>query len=130
MSRKHIKKRRKKEEKRTMNKTISIYNIINSTFIENKDYREIFDNAIQFAYNEPLDEYSEKSIDAIIVNDIRHNCSNYDYNLKQVYRINRSDNDYAQYKNSVLEKISNVYPSLRDECERQKRKCDMVKVFK
>lgn len=114
-----------------MDKTIDLHKAINSTVIYyDKDYREIFDNAIQFAYGVPLGEYYEKSIDAIMVNDIRHNCSNYDQILKQVYRINRSDNDYVQYKNSVLEKIANVYPSLKDECNKQKRKCDMVKICK
>lgn len=116
--------------KSNMDKTIDFYTAINSVIIYDKDYREIFDNAVQFGYGEPLEEYSEKSINAIMVNDIRHNCSNYDQVLKRIYKIRRSDNDYAQYKNSVLEKIANTYPGLRDECLKQKRKFDMVVICK
>lgn len=128
MKRRHIEKHKVQKEIRELNKTINFYNIINSTNIENKDCRKIFDNSVQYAYGEVLDEYSEKSINAIMVNDIRHNCSNYDQNLKQIYRIHRSDSDYIQYKNSILNKISNAYPFLIDECNKQKRRCDMVKI--
>lgn len=126
MSHKYTKKRRKREKISNMDKTISIHNLINSTVIFDKDYREIFDDAVKFAYGEPLDEYSEKSINAIMVNDIRHNCSNYEQNLKPMHRIHRTDKDYIQYKNSVLDKISKTYTSLEDECNRQKSKLDMV----
>ena len=114
--------------KSNMDKTIDFYTAINSVTIYDKDYREIFDNAVKFGYGDPLEEYSEKSINAIMVNDIRHNCSNYDQVLKRIYKIRRSDNDYAQYKNSVLEKIANAYPGLKDECIKQKRKFDMVNI--
>ena len=123
MNHKHFK------NKYTVDKTLQLHNIINSINIENVNYREIFDNAVQFAYGRPLEEYYEKNIEAIMVNDIRHNYSNYDDNLKRVYRIKRTDNDYEQYKNSVLEKISNTYPLLKDECNKQKRKCNMVKII-
>ena len=116
--------------KSDMDKTVDLYNAINSTNIENKSCREIFDSAAQFAYGKPLLEYSEKSIEAIMVNDIRHNYSNYDRVLKKVYKINRTDDDYNQYKNSVLEKISDTYPFLKDECDKQKRNFDMVKICK
>lgn len=113
-----------------INKTRKLYNAIDSTIIENRDYREIFDNAIEFRYDKPLYEYRENIIDSIIVNEIRHNCSNYDQILKQIHRIDRSGNynDYIQYKNSVLDKISKVYPFLKDECIKQKSKLDMVKI--
>lgn len=111
-----------------IDKTSDLYRVIESTIIEYKDYREIFDNAVQFEYGKTLDEYSEKGINAIMVNNIRHNCSNYDKMLKPMHRIHRSENDYIQYKNSVLEKIANVYPFLKDECNRQKRKLDMVSI--
>ena len=78
---------------------------------------------------EKIIEYYENDINAIMVNNIRHNYSNYDQVIKQVYKVNRSDNDYEQYKNSVLDKIANTYPFLKDECARQKRKFDMVKVI-
>lgn len=120
---------RNNKQKSDMDKTVDIYRAINSTNVEDKDYRDIFDDAVKFAYGESLIEYSEKSINAIMVNDIRHNCSNYDKVPKQVYKINRTNNDYEQYKNSVLEKISVAYPPLTDECNKQKRRFDMVKVY-
>ena len=120
---------RHKYTKTNIQKANEFYNIIENTIIRNGNYREIFDNAVNYAYGKPLDEYSEKSINAIMVNDIRHNYSNYDYMLKKVYKINRSDNDYIQYKNSILDKISKTYPSLKDECDKQKRKLDMVKII-
>ena len=113
-----------------MKKTKYLYDIIDSTMIYEKDYREVFDDAVQFAYGESVCEFYEKDIDAIMVNNIRHNCSNYDQNLKQVYKINRTDDDYKQYKNSVLHRIASTYPSLEDECNRQKRKLDMVEICK
>mgnify|MGYP003321335147 CR=1 FL=1 len=63
-----------------------------------------------------------------MVNNIRHNYSNYDETTRLVNRINRSDNDYNQYKNCVLNKIADAYPFLKKECERQKRRFDMVKI--
>ena len=123
MSRKYIKK-----HKHRTRKVRDFYNIVNSINILDSDCREIFDNAVNFEYGEPLSEYSEKAINAIMVNDIRHNYSNYEQNLKEVDRIHRSNKDYIQYKNAVLDKISNAYPGLKNECERQKRKCNMVKL--
>lgn len=114
--------------KTDMNKTIDFYKAIDSVIIYNKDYRDIFDNAVQFEYNQSVNEYTEKDIHAIMVNNIRHKCSNYDQVLKQINKINRCNNDYAQYKNYVLNKIAENYPSLKDECDRQKRKFDMVKI--
>ena len=130
MNRKYIKHKKKEKDRNLIRRTECIHGAINSTEITIANFREIFDNAVQFAYNEPLEEYSEKSIDAIMVNDIRHNYSNYDQILKSPYGICRSECDYIQYKNAVLEKIAYTYPSLKDACDKQKRKCDMVKVCK
>lgn len=120
----------KQKSNRCVDKSIEFRRVIDSVNIDNKDYREIFDDAIQYAYGEPLNEYSEKNINTIMVNNIRHNCSNYDSMIKCMRKVRRSEDDYLQYKNSVLEKIANNYPFLKDECIKQKRKFDMVKVFK
>ena len=112
----------------SMEKTRKFYDIINSVSIENVDCRKIFEDAVKYEYGKPLDEYTENNIAAIMVNNIRHNYSNYDQMLKQIHRIHRTDNDYEQYKNSVLEKIAIAYPFLENECNRQKRKFNMVKI--
>ena len=113
-----------------MIKTKNLYNAIDSVSIEIVDCRKIFEDAVKYEYNKPLDEYTENNINAIMVNNIRHNYSNYDQILKQVHRVHRTDNDYEQYKNSVLEKIAAAYPFLKNECQRQKRIFDMVKIVK
>lgn len=128
MNHKYIKYKKKENKRDARKRTECIHNAIKSTEILTADYREIFDNAVGYAYGEPLDEYSEKSIYAIMVNDIRHNYSNYDQILKSSYGVYRSEYDYIQYKNAVLNKIASVYPSLEAECNRQKRKLDMVKI--
>ena len=122
-------KRKHELAKKNKDKSIEFHKVIDSITIEKRDYREVFDNAIQFEYGEPLDEYLEKNINAIMVNNIRHNCSNYDQMLKPMHKIRRSDNDYIQYKNSVLDKIATVYPSLEEACNKQKRKFDMVDIL-
>lgn len=127
MKRKYINK--KEGNRDLLRRTECLYNAINSTEILVLDYREIFDDAVRYMYSEPINEYSERDINAIMVNSIRHNYSNYDQVLRGPYGINRSEYDYAQYKNCVLNKIAHVYPSLKDECDRQKRKCDMVKIM-
>ena len=113
-----------------MIKTKNLYNAIDSVSIEIVDCRKLFEDAVKYEYNKPLDEYTENNINAIMVNNIRHNYSNYDQILKQVHRVHRTDNDYEQYKNSVLEKIAAAYPFLKNECQRQKRIFDMVKIVK
>ena len=117
-----------KKSKNDMDKIISLYKLIDSVVIENVSYREIFDSAIKYIYNQPLDEYNENNIHAIMVNNIRHNYSNYDQITKPMHKIYRSPDDYDQYKNCILNKISNMYPFLKDECERQKREFNMVKI--
>ncbi len=113
-----------------IDKTRNFYDALNSVSIQHVDCRKIFEDAVRYEYNNPLYEYTENNIDAIMVNNIRHNYSNYDQVLKQIHRINRCDNDYEQYKNSVLEKIAIAYPFLKNECLRQKRIFDMVKIVK
>jgi len=128
MNHKYIKYKKKEGTRNLIKRTEHLYNAINSTEILVGDYRDILDDAVKFVYENPVYEYYENDIDAIMVNNIRHNYSNYDEILKSKYGIYRSEYDYAQYKNSILEKIANAYPHLKHECYRQKRKCDMVEI--
>lgn len=119
------------KKKSDVDRTIELFNLMNSVIINNDiDYREILDSAIQYSYTEPQDRYSERNLGIIMVNDIRHRYSNYDNILKQVNKVKRTNNDYIQYKNSVLEKIASSYPYLKNECVRQKQKLDMVDYIK
>ena len=129
MNRKYIKYKKKENSRNLIRRAECLYNAIDSTYILNADYREIFDNAVKFAYEGRVYEYYENDINAIMVNNIRHNYSNYDDILNSGYGIYRSEQDYVQYKNSILEKIGYVYPYLKNECIRQKRECNMVKII-
>jgi hypothetical protein len=130
MNHKYIKHKKKERGRDLIRRTEHLHNAINSTEIVIGDCREIFDDAVEFVYGKPNYEYLEKDIDAIMVNNIRHNYSNYDEILRGRDGIIRSEYDYMQYKNCVLDKIADSYPSLRDACEKQKRKCNMVRICK
>jgi len=67
-----------------------------------------------------IDNASEKQIEQWMVNYIRHKLTGYD---KALARINEFvPNGYEILKFSILDKISCMYPFLKDECERQKAK--------
>ena len=129
MNHKYIKHQKKENNRNLIRRAECLYNAINSTDIIYANYREIFDNAVKFVYNNPVYEYYENDINAIMVNNIRHKYSNYDQILNSGYGIYRSEQDYVQYKNSILEKIGYVYPYLKHECDRQKRECNMVRML-
>lgn len=114
-------------KKSYMQKTDDFIHIINNTNIENIDYRSIFDGAVEYAYNDSKVEYNESQVDKLMVNYIRHSLSNYDSNLRNA-KMHRTIKDYNLYKNSVLDKISYMYPFLRDECNKQKEKVNMVNI--
>ena len=111
-------------------KAKNIDTIIAETHVDNNiNIRDTYNNALQYEYNEMPIEISEKNLNRILVNNIRHDHSNYDINRKQL----RGDNKkyYTMYKNTVLNKISDHYPYLQKECDRQKRKeIVMIKINK
>lgn len=129
MNRKYTKYRNREKYHDMLKRSEYMHSAINETTICNANYREIFDNAVKYAYDEQINEYHENSIYAIMVNNIRHSYSNYDDVLRGMHSIHRTEYEYIQYKNSVLDKIGYVYPVLKDECDRQKRKCDMVNII-
>lgn len=109
---------------------IELLRIINSINI-NRDatYREIFDNAVLFKYGKNVNECDYNNINAIMVNNIRHKYSNYDLLLKRIHKIKNNEDDYFQFKNSVLYKIGQAYPFLKDECFKQRYKLNMVNMI-
>ena len=54
-----------------------------------------------------------------IVNYIRHNLVEYDTNLKHLYGKTGKQSGYETFKKVILEKIAELYPKYKDECERQ-----------
>lgn len=106
-------------------------NTVKNTKLDNqRDIRKIFDDALNFEYNgveKPL-EIREQNIQRIMVNTIRHSYSNYDIGLKQIYKL-KSEDMYFRYKNIILEQISNQYPYLKDECNKQKHIINMANII-
>lgn len=58
------------------------------------------------------------------VNYIRHNLTSYDQTLFEARGKIGKDDGYIKYKTAVLDKIAEVYPELKDECEAQKPRTD------
>lgn len=54
-----------------------------------------------------------------MVNYVRHNLTEYDDTLYAISGKTGCHTEYLRYKHAVLTKIADVYPELRDECNRQ-----------
>lgn len=59
------------------------------------------------------------------VNYIRHNLCQYDKGLMVIFGKTGKRDLFVKLKKTVLEKISEAYPYLADECERQSRRVDV-----
>lgn len=69
---------------------------------------------------ESIDNASKKQMEQWMVNYIRHKLTGYDEALVKINAM--VPNGYEILKFSILDKISCMYPFLKDECERQKAK--------
>ena len=104
---------KRKRNKRDINK------ILNGIKVDKDvDMRKAYDDAIKYESNKIPLEVREDKVYRVLVNNIRHKHTNYDKNLKNVYHI-KNNAYYPIYKNKVLNQISNEYPYLSDECNRQ-----------
>ena len=109
-----------------------INSIINDITIEQESIRNILNNGLIYEYlntDIPI-EFNEQNLKRIIVNSIRHNYSNYEYGLRQIHRLHVSEDIYFIYKSNILNKISNNYPFLKDECDKQKHLVNMVNLVR
>lgn len=113
-------------------KSMRYNDIIRSIKVESDhNLREILDSALSYQYADaerPI-EFRERDIKRYMVNSIRHNYSNYEDGLKQIYKLKMHEDMYYKYKNIVLNQISEKYPFLKDECESQKHKLVMVRII-
>lgn len=79
-------------------------------------YKEIWQNTPFMVEN--INIASDKQVKQWMVNFIRHKLTGYD---EAVALVNANiPGGYQILKNTVLEKIANMYPFLKDECEKQK----------
>lgn len=107
----------------------AIFNMIidNVKLDEDIDLRKAYDEMLSFNKTNSI-ELPIGVTNRFMVNSIRHNCSNYDKNLKYVYKLDGKDTVYYKlYKNNILRLISKRYPNLSDECDRQATKIKMIK---
>ena len=103
--------------------------IINSIEVQHIDNaRVILDSAKKYVLdnNKGSNLDTERGIKAIMVNHIRHNCTNYDESIKEMNALldassrKEKHTSYLMLKNNVLTKIAEAYPYLADECRSQK----------
>jgi len=112
-----------------------INEIIDSIEVQHIDNaRVILDNAKKYVtekHKAPVNP-TEQSLKAIMVNHIRHTCTNYDESIKEMNALLDASNhkekrlSYYMLKNNVLTKIAEAYPYLADECKSQKHTVDLL----
>lgn len=81
------------------------------------------------AYYMATEQYENNAYEAdkatqerFCVNYIRHELSNYDFLLERLENQVGASQEYLRFQQAVCNRIAETYPSLREECERQKRK--------
>lgn len=134
------KNKSKKEgsQKAVETKKKNLLNEINNWKItlENKDMEVIKKNAI-YSYNQFKQERSDESeegnydfipansksdkvfLNRIMVNYLRHNLSNYDDKLEEIFGKVGKVEAYCIINKKIYSKIAEVYPTLQDECDNQ-----------
>lgn len=122
-----MKKKRRKQHKKSIPNIASILN--NISIDENINMRQAYDDAMKYEMNYTPMQIREDKAYRILVNNIRHKHTNYDKNLKNVYHI-KNNMYYNVYKNQVLSNISDNYPYLLDECNKQKQYQTVIRLAK
>lgn len=122
-----MKKKRRKQHKKSIPNIASILN--NISIDENINIRQAYDDAMKYEMNYTPMQIREDKAYRILVNNIRHKHTNYDKNLKNVYHI-KNNMYYNVYKNQVLSNISDNYPYLLDECNKQKQYQTVIRLAK
>lgn len=114
------------------------HSMINSLDVEdNINIRGVLNDALSYAKTVSEDglEFQERDIKHLLINNIRHEKSNYDDGLRKIHKIarkldhrSRNSSSYYLYKNATLDRISKAYPFLEKECKEQKHRMNMVKI--
>lgn len=122
-----MKKKRRKQRKKSTSNITSILN--NISIDKNINMRQAYDDAMKYEMNYTPIQIREDKAYRILVNNIRHKHTNYDKNLKNIYHI-KNNMYYNVYKNQVLSNISDNYPYLLDECNKQKQYQTVIRLAK
>ena len=100
------------------------------------DARSILEDALSYPNTLSEDglEYRERDLKRHLVNYIRHDKTNYESGLLDIHKVGlRLDHkwgdsqSYFLYKNATLSKISQAYPYLKEECDKQMRKIKLIR---
>lgn len=111
--------------------------LVNSIEVfEEENIRLILDDALRYEnmQSDDIVEYRERDLKTVMVNCIRHTKTTYETGLKSFYKSSKNASytarktGYILYKNATLNSISKTYPYLEDDCDRQKRKMNMIKI--
>lgn len=104
--------------------------IDNITVEKDINFREAYENTMLYnKHKSPPNTIKEDILNRFLVNGIRHDYTNYESNLRQINRIENGEY-YVNYKNAVLDTISDEYPALYEECNNQKSFKQMVHLVK
>ena len=127
---------KKRNNKNTDTLYRDVIGIMNDVYIFKNDPRFIFEEALSYGNlkSEEGQVFKERDIKHAMVNQIRHEESNYDSYLSDINHISRSIKDfntsYYRFKNATLTKIAETYPFLEKQCQQQKRKVNMIRIKK
>lgn len=73
-------------------------------------------------YDNVAADGDEETIRRWIVNYIRHELTDYDYDLYHTKGRTGCHEQYGRYRDAVLDKIAEAYPNYAEECQRQKER--------
>ena len=119
-----------KKHKRVKPRPYTMYNNISNISVDRIDDIRIIYDGCDLLNNK--DGIKEHTMHRILVNNIRHDHTNYDKGLRKIkrqYGVYYDESVYTQYKNAVLTKIAMNYPFLAEECARQKGELYMSKTI-
>lgn len=103
------------------------YSMILNIYVEKvNNLHDVIDT---LSANNEIIEIKENNLKRMIVNIIRHEYSNYETGLRKLHINSESQLEYYRYKNAVLNRISILYPELKNECNNQKHDVSICKVI-
>lgn len=118
---KHCEARQWHERRR---KIIDMIQVYDEALSLNEVYEEV--RKLLVNLHQDINDLSQNNLEAMMVNYIRHENTSYDEILNTMDKVYRQapayekNMTYHMMRNAVLSKIAKVYPSLQDQCNKQK----------
>jgi len=123
-SKKSIETKKKKITEFITNLNIDIkkqkFSIIKKEAIESyNEFKEDISFEIGFDFQKATLSSDKQFLNRIIVNYIRHNLSEYDYRLQEIFGKVGKQEAYKLLNKKIYNKIAEIYPQLKQECNNQ-----------